>query len=87
MPIRHLQFYPSCALALLICGFADLQRAQAQTSLPVPALTLAATQTAQAAPERILLYVGTYTTGDSEGIYLYHLDMPKRAVHGRRTPR
>ena len=82
MPIRHLQFFPSCALALLICGFAYLQRAQAQSSSPVPALTLAATQTAQAAPERFLLYVGTYTTGDSEGIYLYHLEM----ATGRLTP-
>jgi 6-phosphogluconolactonase len=26
-------------------------------------------------PEKMLLYVGTYTNGDSEGIYLYHLDM------------
>ena len=33
MPIRHLQFFPSCALALLICGLADLQRASAQAGV------------------------------------------------------
>ena len=35
---------------------------------------------ARSAPEKLLVYVGTYTSGKSEGIYIYNLDLATGAM-------
>jgi len=65
----------------LICGFACLQRAQAQSSPSVAALNLPATQIAPTATERMLLYVGTYTQNKRSAKRFRPLMRRRRSAH------